>query len=151
MRGMSKRSWKLVAVVSLASLNAGGPSASAAAANPVRTAAEPLRLSANLGERQLFVRDGDDSTVTFSVAIGTDDKPTPTGTFKIRKIVWNPAWGATGRKVGEEQDAAQPPGAKANPMKLVKIFFKEPDYYIHGTSDPITAPCSESDHGPRAA
>lgn len=26
-------------------------------------------------------------------------------------------------------------GAKANPMKLVKIFFKKPDYYIHGTGD----------------
>jgi hypothetical protein len=52
----------------------------------------------------------------------------------IHRIVWNPAWippdepGAKGKK-------AQPPGAAANPMKLVKIFFKEPDYYIHGTDE----------------
>src|SRR2546430_13620071 len=31
--------------------------------------------------------------------------------------------------------ARQEPGAPANPMKVVKIFFKEPDYYIHGTGD----------------
>ena len=36
--------------------------------------------------------------------------------------------------MGEEQEAAAG-GAKANPMKVVKMFFKEPDYYIHGTGD----------------
>lgn len=28
---------------------------------------------------------------------------------------------------------ATEPGHPANPMRLVKLYFKEPDYYIHGT------------------
>jgi lipoprotein-anchoring transpeptidase ErfK/SrfK len=30
----------------------------------------------------------------------------------------------------------QPPGASANPMQGVKIYFQAPDYFIHGTNDP---------------
>ncbi|HEY7233847.1 MAG TPA: L,D-transpeptidase family protein, partial [Gemmatimonadaceae bacterium] len=30
----------------------------------------------------------------------------------------------------------QPPGAPANPMQGVKIYFRAPDYFIHGTNDP---------------
>ena len=36
--------------------------------------------------------------------------------------------------MGSEENAAGP-GDPKNPMKVVKIFFKEPDYYIHGTDD----------------
>ena len=32
----------------------------------------------------------------------------------------------------------QPPGASDNPMKVVKIYFNEPDYYIHGTGSVST-------------
>ena len=96
-------------------------------------AADPLRLTASLSDRRLLVQDGD-STLSFAIAVGTDDKPTPTGQFTIRKIVWNPAWIPPDEKWAKGK-APQPPGAKANPMKLVKMFFKEPDYYIHGTSD----------------
>ena len=71
------------------------------------------------------------------MGIGTHSKPTPTGSFKIRKIVWNPAWVPPDEKWAEGKKP-QPPGAKANPMKLVKIFFREPDYYIHGTSETET-------------
>lgn len=66
--------------------------------------------------------------------IRRDSKPTPAGDFNIHRIVGNPAWippdepWAKGKK-------PQPPGAAANPMKLVKIFFKGPDYYIHGTNE----------------
>jgi lipoprotein-anchoring transpeptidase ErfK/SrfK len=77
---------------------------------------------------------GDETIESYSIAIGKDSKPTPAGDFKIRKIVWNPAWIPPDEKWarGKKPEA---PGAKANPMKLVKIFFREPDYYIHGTGD----------------
>jgi lipoprotein-anchoring transpeptidase ErfK/SrfK len=91
-------------------------------------------LTANLESRTLTISLGDSTVASYPVAIGKSSKPTPRGAFRIRKIVWNPAW------VPPDEDWAknkkpQPPGAKANPMKLVKIFFKEPDYYIHGTGD----------------
>jgi lipoprotein-anchoring transpeptidase ErfK/SrfK len=93
-----------------------------------------LSLTANLESRTLTISVADSTVATYPVAIGKSSKPTPRGSFKIRKIVWNPAW------IPPDEDWAknkkpQPPGAKANPMKLVKIFFKEPDYYIHGTGD----------------
>jgi lipoprotein-anchoring transpeptidase ErfK/SrfK len=103
-----------------------------------RASAEPddpsLSLVASLSDRTLTLSVGDSTVVTYPVAIGKSNKPTPRGSFRIRKIVWNPAW------IPPDEDWAknkkpQPPGAKANPMKLVKIFFKEPDYYIHGTGE----------------
>jgi lipoprotein-anchoring transpeptidase ErfK/SrfK len=107
--------------------------------NATRASAAPetdpsLSLVANLEQRTLTLSVGDSTLVTYPVAIGKSSKPTPRGSFKIRKIVWNPAW------IPPDEDWAknkkpQPPGAKANPMKVVKMFFKEPDYYIHGTGD----------------
>ena len=38
------------------------------------------------------------------------------------------------------------PGAPNNPMKTVKIFFNEPDYYIHGTGNVETLGSAAS-HG----
>jgi lipoprotein-anchoring transpeptidase ErfK/SrfK len=103
-----------------------------ATAAPAVDPGENTNLVADLSQRKLYIKNGDSVVETFTVAVGKDSKPTPTGNYKIRKIVWNPAW------IPPDQPWAkgkrpQPPGASANPMKLVKIFFKEPDYYIHGT------------------
>lgn len=95
---------------------------------------EPLSLYASLSQRTLYVRLGDSVAATFPIAIGKDDHPTPTGTFRIRKIVWNPGW-VPPRSPWARGKTAKPPGHPENPMKLVKIFFREPDYYIHGTSE----------------
>ncbi|MBW3670728.1 MAG: L,D-transpeptidase family protein, partial [Acidobacteria bacterium] len=38
------------------------------------------------------------------------------------------------------------PGDPHNPMRVVKIFFKQPDYYIHGTNRPETLGTAAS-HG----
>jgi lipoprotein-anchoring transpeptidase ErfK/SrfK len=93
-----------------------------------------VHLTANLEDRKLVIQEGDSVVVSYPVAVGKDSKPTPTGTYMIRKIVWNPAWIPPDEKWAQGKKP-QAPGAKANPMKLVKIFFKEPDYYIHGTGD----------------
>jgi murein L,D-transpeptidase YcbB/YkuD len=93
-----------------------------------------IAVVADISERKLVVRGADGDVMTFPISVGRGSKPTPRGNYQIRKIVWNPAW------IPPDEDWAkhkkpQPPGAKDNPMKLVKIFFKEPDYYIHGTGD----------------
>ena len=101
--------------------------ASAAAASE-----PPLTLSASLSARILTVKIADSVVATYAVAVGADGHPTPTGTFQIKRLIWNPRWvppnqpWARGKK-------ARAPGDPANPMQTVKIFFKEPDYYIHGT------------------
>lgn len=128
-----------IAVFSPATLNAGrsvdaktASLADSAVADAPREG--PLSLYASLSQRTLYVRLGDSVAATFPVAIGKDDHPTPTGTFSIRKIVWNPGW-VPPRSPWARGKTAKPPGHPENPMKLVKIFFREPDYYIHGTSE----------------
>ena len=101
------------------------------------TAAPPvagLHLEAKLDQRKLYVELGNDTLVVYPIAVGRGSKPTPTGQYHIRKIVWNPAWIPPDSKWAKGKKP-EPPGASDNPMKLVKIFFGEPDYYIHGTSE----------------
>jgi lipoprotein-anchoring transpeptidase ErfK/SrfK len=98
---------------------------------PVQTG--PLRLEARLSERKLYVLDGTQATA-YDVSVGKNERPTPRGSFRIKKIVWNPAWVPPDERWARGK-APQPPGAAKNPMKVVKIFFREPDYYIHGTDD----------------
>jgi lipoprotein-anchoring transpeptidase ErfK/SrfK len=105
--------------------------ADAAVANPAATAPS-LRLTASLSERKLYVEENDEPVLSFPVAIGLPQHPTPTGSFLIRKIVWNPAWVPPDENWAR-RERPRAAGDPTNPMRLVKIFFREPDYYIHGT------------------
>jgi len=51
------------------------------------------------------------------------------------EIVWNPSWTPPPTKWAENKKY-QPPGAAANPMQAVKIYFQAPYYFIHGTNNP---------------
>lgn len=93
----------------------------------------PLVLRASVSERMLYVQRGDTTLKTFLVAVGTDDYPTPQGTYTIKKMIWNPSWRPPPNSDWAKGKTATGPGDPKNPMKVVKIFFKEPDYYIHGT------------------
>lgn len=134
---------------SLVTSTADGETEAAAVANrslkDVGKVDAPLRLSADLSERELHVIAGNGAIRTFKVAVGTKAYPTPTGTFRIRKIVWNPSWIPPDSKWAKGK-TAKGPGEKGNPMKVAKIFFKEPDYYIHGTGDVASLGSADS-HG----
>jgi len=108
-------------------------------------AAAELRLEVDLSERQLFAIVDGDVVETYLVAVGDRSYPTPTGRFRIRKLIWNPSWRPPDSKWARGK-SAKPPGHPDNPMKIVKIFFKEPDYYIHGTDDNDSLGRAES-HG----
>lgn len=98
------------------------------------TPVTPARLEVDISDRQLKVMVGEEELASYPVAVGTNAHETPTGTFSIRRIIWNPSWTppnsawARGRK-------PTPPGDPNNPMGRVKIFFSAPDYYIHGTEN----------------
>lgn len=105
-----------------------------AEANRLPAPVGTLTLTASLSTKKLTLKQGDSLIATYDVAVGKDAHPTPTGEFKIRKIVWNPRWVPPDADWARGKSAKEP-GHPANPMKVVKIFFKEPDYYIHGTGD----------------
>jgi len=93
-----------------------------------------LSLRADVSERQLYIYSSGSLVKSYNIAVGKPSDPTPRGTFTIRKIVWNPAWVPPDEKWARKKTAKEP-GEKGNPMKVVKIFFREPDYYIHGTGE----------------
>jgi L,D-transpeptidase ErfK/SrfK len=98
-------------------------------------AANGVRVRVSLGQRRLVVEDGGQVVREYGVAIGAPSHPTPRGEFRIRRMVWNPGWVPPREKWAKGKKARRP-GDPKNPMQAVKIFFREPDYYIHGTNDP---------------
>ncbi|MEX0909029.1 MAG: L,D-transpeptidase [Gemmatimonadaceae bacterium] len=129
----------LLAAAILAGPAAGAPADTVRADSTVRpdstaaaAPAAPLTLAASLDARILTVRMGDSVVATYSVAVGAGGYPTPTGTFSIRRLIWNPRW-VPPKQPWARGKTGKAPGDPDNPMQTVKIFFKEPDYYIHGT------------------
>ena len=94
-----------------------------------------MRLEVSIAAKTLKVIENGKVVKTYGVATGRPGNPTPRGSFRTGKIDWNPwwrppnVWWARNKK-------AQPPGDPDNPIQGVKIFFRAPDYYIHGTNDP---------------
>lgn len=103
-----------------------------AAASAADAAESAISLKVDISARELYVIKGGEVIETYNVTVGTSKHPTPKGTFGVRHMIWNPKWvppdadWAKGKK-------ARGPGDPKNPMGKVKIFFKEPDYYLHGT------------------
>lgn len=71
----------------------------------------------------------------YPISPGRPEFPTPPGEYMIRRLVWNPRWTPPPDAEWAKKYTVQEPGSPANPMKVAKIFFKEPDYYIHGTAE----------------
>jgi lipoprotein-anchoring transpeptidase ErfK/SrfK len=95
----------------------------------------PLRLEVSLSARRLSVIENGRVTRTYGIAVGRADRPTPKGSFRTGRIVWNPSWHPP-KVFWARNKKPQPPGDPDNPMQGVKIYFKAPDYYIHGTNNP---------------
>jgi lipoprotein-anchoring transpeptidase ErfK/SrfK len=93
-----------------------------------------VRLEVSLSERVLIAHRGEEEVGRYRVAVGKSTHPTPTGTFRVRRIIWNPGW-VPPKAPWARGKTPKAPGEPGNPMGRVKIFFQEPDYYIHGTPE----------------
>lgn len=105
---------------------------------------EPV-LKVDLSERTLRVIQNGKVVKTYNVAVGTRKHPTPTGTFRTGRIIWNPRWVPPPSEWARKLKAREP-GDPRNPMQGVKIYFREPWYFIHGTNDPASIGSAAS-HG----
>jgi L,D-transpeptidase ErfK/SrfK len=97
----------------------------------------PLELRVSLSSRTLEVVEYGSVVQTYSVAVGRASNPTPTGRFRTGRIEWNPSWTPPPRNWARGM-SARGPGDPRNPMQVVKIYFREPWYFIHGTNDPAS-------------
>jgi lipoprotein-anchoring transpeptidase ErfK/SrfK len=117
----------------------------AAADGPAHVRGEDFYLSVDLSERVLYVMRGGEEVDHYSVAVGRPSNPTPTGRFRVRHMVWNPGWVPPDARWARNRRPREP-GDPRNPMGRVKMFFQEPDLYIHGTHETDSLGEAES-HG----
>jgi lipoprotein-anchoring transpeptidase ErfK/SrfK len=100
---------------------------------PVSFEDADLRMRLDISDRKLYV-EADGSTIrTYNVAVGTAQHPTPPGSFSVQRMIWNPRWVPPDSEWAKDEKPREP-GDPKNPMGRVKIFFREPAYYIHGTN-----------------
>ena len=135
----------LAGVLAMAVALGGAAPAPAAMDGPARVRGESYYLSVDLSERTLYVmRDGEE-VGSYPVAVGQPRHPTPTGQYRIRHLVWNPRWVPPDARWARNR-RPRAPGDPRNPMGRVKLFFKDPDLYIHGTHEVDSLGSAES-HG----
>lgn len=102
-------------------------------APPVSFEDAPLRMVIDISDRKLYVEEDGSRIETYNVAVGTANHPTPRGPFAVQRLIWNPRWVPPNSSWAKGEKPREP-GDPKNPMGRVKIFFREPDYYIHGTN-----------------
>lgn len=115
---------------------AGGPESPAQWISPtaeLRPVRRELSVDVDLSSRRLVVRVDGRQVGSYEVAVGKPEHRTPTGTYKLSKVVWNPSWVPPDEAWADTANPKEP-GERGNPMGRVKILF-DSQLYIHGTSD----------------
>jgi lipoprotein-anchoring transpeptidase ErfK/SrfK len=131
------------AALAVSVLGAGAPAPLAEATSAARD--EAFYLSVDLSARTLSVVKNGQTAASYPVAIGAPGHRTPTGDYRIRHIVWNPRWVPPDARWARNK-RPRAPGDPRNPMGRVKMFFHEPDLYVHGTRETDSLGEAES-HG----
>jgi murein L,D-transpeptidase YcbB/YkuD len=86
----------------------------------------------DLSERNLKVLIDGKPYREFIVAVGAPTHRTPTGTYRLSQVIWNPGWVPPKSGWASEKEPKEP-GEPGNPMGRVKILF-DSLLYIHGTN-----------------
>ncbi len=94
-----------------------------------------LYLVVDKSDKRLKMYEADTLLWQYPISDGTAGYPTPVGNYRIRKLIWNPRWTPPPNSKWARKYTPKGPGEPGNPMKVVKIFFREPDFYIHGTAE----------------
>lgn len=134
MSSMNKKLYALLILVAVtfgAAMFSVGRTADEAVIEP----SETMSVRVGMAERQMYVYVDGQHVETFRVSVGSERHPTPTGTWHIQRVIWNPSWTPPPDSDWAQGRAATAPGDPNNPMGRVKMFFRAPDYYVHGTND----------------
>jgi len=95
-----------------------------------------LTVDVDLSARRLVIRIDGRQAGSYEVAVGKPEHRTPTGTYRLSQVVWNPSWVPPDEAWADTANRKEP-GERGNPMGRVKILF-ESQLYIHGTPDTET-------------
>jgi len=95
-----------------------------------------LRLEVDLTKRKLTVFDHDRPVASHSVAVGSSQWPTMTGSWEVKQVIWNPEW-IPPDETWAEQSKRKAPGAPDNPLGRAQLVY-DPPRTIHGTNEPAS-------------
>lgn len=93
---------------------------------------ENMAVIVDVSDRRLYVTSGTTVVREYMISVGDEGYDTPSGQFTIQRMIWNPSWTPPPAGWARHKEF-EAPGSPGNPMGRVKMFFREPDYYIHGT------------------
>lgn len=96
--------------------------------------AQQMRIEVDLSARELHVFRGGQQTATHSVAVGSEEWPTPTGEWTIGQVVFNPRWVPPEEEWAEDEEVSEP-GDPENPLGRAQLVYNAPNS-IHGTNQP---------------
>ena len=74
----------------------------------------------------------------YPATIGSRELPSPSGTYKVRGVAWNPIYYYNPKNFvqGDNHDKLKLPPGPNNPVGSVFIALTKPTYGLHGTPDP---------------
>ena len=129
-----RRKWMYLAAAPMIAAAVPGTAWLMGSSDTVAPDPSEFRMVADLSDRRLRLYEADSLLWQYPISVGAPGYETPTGNYLIRKLIWNPRWVPPNSPWARKYTPKRP-GEPGNPMKVVKIFFKEPVYYIHGTGD----------------
>ena len=93
------------------------------------------RVIADKAAKTLYAYDGNKLVATYPTTVGSDDTPSPHGTYKIVNKVKMPWYKATVGSDADKKVYMLPPGPN-NPVGVVWMGLSKPSYGLHGSPKP---------------
>lgn len=110
-----------------------------------RNELQGLRVEVDLSDRKLRIFQADRLTATYDVAVGTEEWPTPTGSWEFHRVDLNPEWNPPKDEDWAKDEEQQAPGSADNPMGRARLVYRMPNT-VHGTDD-LNSLGKASSHG----
>ncbi|HEX8394576.1 MAG TPA: L,D-transpeptidase [Longimicrobium sp.] len=98
---------------------------------PPRPATPGVEVVINIPSGRLELFEGSTLVKSYPVSVGSARYPTPRGSYKLSRVVWNPWWHPPESEWARNRKPT-PPGT-GNPMGRAKLHLDDL-YYIHGTT-----------------
>lgn len=115
-------------------IQSGNEEERAKARQEARRELESLRFEVDISDRKIRAFAGDELKATHDVAVGTEEWPTPTGSWEFHRVDLNPEWNPPKSEEWAKDEEKQAPGSADNPMGRARLVYRMPNT-VHGTDD----------------
>lgn len=95
---------------------------------------QDLRFLVDISDRKVRLLQGDRLMAEHAVAVGSQEWPTPTGSWQIHRVDMNPEWNPPTSEDWAEEREPKAPGDPDNPMGRARLVYRMPNT-IHGTDN----------------